>query len=158
MLKTIYDKLNSKRIYFILFILLLTVLSSFNVFRHGIICSDDINFHIHRIIAIVDNIRVGRYVPVYFNYLNGFGYGNGLFYPDLFLYIPAFFNYIGFDLFVSLKFFILIINFFSIYSMFFCVYRISRNKKCAYVSMFLHASFLLRLKKNFHLICNLYFG
>ena len=71
---------------------MLMLLSSVNIFRSGLIAGDDINFHIHRIMAIVDNIKIGRYVPVYFNYLNGFGYGN-VFYPDLFLFIPALFKY-----------------------------------------------------------------
>ena len=140
MVRRIYEKINSNKIFFVLFFIMLTLLSSVNIFHSGLIAGDDINFHIHRIMAIVDNIRIGsRYVPVYFNYLKGFGYGNGLFYPDLFLFIPALFNYLGIDIILSLKIFILIINAFSIYTMYLCVYRITKEKKCAYASMFLYA-------------------
>lgn len=139
MIKKIYGKINSSRTYFVLFIVILTLLSSINIFRRGIIYGDDLNFHIHRIIGIVDNIRIKRYVPVYFNYLNGFGYGNGLFYPDIFLFIPALLNYIGIELFTSLKIFIIIINLISIYSMYLCVHKITKEKKCAYISMILYA-------------------
>lgn len=139
MIKKVYDKVCFKKSYFVLFMIVLTLLSSINMFHSGIVLSDDINFHMHRIMGIVDNIRIGKYVPIYFNYLDGFGYPNGLFYPDLFLFIPALFNYFGLDLVLSLKIFILIINFFSIYFMYLCVYRISNDKKCAYVSMILYA-------------------
>ncbi len=139
MIRKIYEKINSNRFFFALFFLVLTLLSSINIFHTGILAGDDMSFHLHRIMAMVDNIKIGKYVPVYFNYLNGFGYGNGLFYPDLFLYIPAFLNYLGVDIIVSLKIFLLIINAFSIYTMYLCVYRITNEKKCAYVSMFLYA-------------------
>lgn len=144
-IRNIYEKIMSKRLYFIMFIVFLTILSSINIFHSGIIYSDDINFHMHRILAIADNIRIGKYVPVYFNYLNGFGYANGLFYPDLFLFIPAFLCFLGLDIILSLKVFVLIINFVSICTMYLCVYRITKEKKCAYVSMFLYAISSYRL-------------
>lgn len=139
MIMKIYQKVNSKKVYFILFLIVLALISSVNVFHSGLIYGDDINFHMHRIIAVADNMRIGKYVPVYFNYLNGFGYGNGLFYPDLFLIVPAFFNYLGLDIILSVKIFVIIINFVSICTMYLCVYRISKEKKCAYLSMILYA-------------------
>lgn len=139
MIRKVYEKVNSNKLYFLLFLILLTLFSSINIFHSGIMLSDDINFHMHRILGVVDNIRIGRYVPVYFNYLNGFGYANGLFYPDLFLFVPAFLIYLGLNLVLSLKIFILIINFTSICSMYLCVYRITKEKKCAYLSMILYA-------------------
>lgn len=139
MIRKVYEKVSSRKLYFVLFFLLLTLLSSLNIFHSGLISGDDINFHMHRVIAIVDNVRIGKYVPVYYNYLNGFGYGNGLFYPDLFLFIPALFNYFGLSLVLSLKIFIFIINFVSIYAMYLCVYKITKEKKCAYLSMILYA-------------------
>lgn len=145
MFKKIYVKINSKKTYFVLFLLFLTLVSSINVFHSGLIYGDDINFHMHRIMAISDNIRIGKYVPVYFNYLNGFGYGNGLFYPDLFLFIPAFFNFLGLDIILSVKIFVIIINFVSIWIMYLCIYRITNEKKCAYASMVLYSLSLYRL-------------
>ena len=80
----IYNKIKNNKKLFIVFIISLTLLSSFNLFHKGIILSHDINFHLHRILALTDNLRIHKYIPVYYNYLDGFGYGNGLFYPDTF--------------------------------------------------------------------------
>lgn len=128
-----------KKIYLPLFILALSILTAANLFRVGIVYGHDLSFHIYRVMAMVDNIKIGKYVPVYFNYLNGFGYANGLFYPDLFLIIPAFLNYIGLNLITSYKIFIILINFASIFAMYLCVYKISKEKKCAYIGMILYA-------------------
>lgn len=144
-MRNLYFKICSSKFYFILFLLLLTLFSSFNLFHSGIIFSHDINFHLHRILALVDNIKIMKYVPVYFNYLNGFGYADGLFYPDLFLFFPAFFKYIGFGIEFSYKFFVFFINFFSIYFMYLCVYRITKSKKCSYFSMLFYSCSIYRL-------------
>ena len=145
MIKKIYERINSNRVYFICFMIVLTLLSSINIFHSGIIINHDINFHLHRILAISDNIRIGKITPVYFNYLNGLGYGNGLFYPDIFLYFPAFLKHIGFTLEFSYKVFILLINFVSIYTMYLCVKKITMSNKCAYVSMTLYSFSIYRL-------------
>lgn len=139
MFKKIHKKIETKKIYFILFILILALMSSINIFHKGLIYGDDINFHIHRILAVTDNIKIGKYVPVYFNYLNGFGYANGLFYPDFFLIIPAILNHLGIDIIISLKIFIVIINISAIYTMYLCVYGISKEKKCAHIGMILYS-------------------
>ncbi len=144
-MKKIYMKLSSNSIYFILFLIILTLLSSINLFHKGILFSHDVNFHLHRVMALVDNIKIGKILPVYFNYLNGFGYGNGLFYCDLFMYIPAILNYLGLSLEVSYKIFIIIINFFSIFSMYLCVDTITKKKYCAYTSMILYSCSIYRL-------------
>ena len=123
----------------LLFILALSILTAANIFRVGIVYADDLSFHFYRIMAIVDNIKIGKYVPVYFNYLNGFGYANGLFYPDLFLIIPAFLNYIGLHITTAYKIFVILINFAAIYTMYLCTYKISKEKKCAYIGMTLYA-------------------
>ena len=144
-MKKIYMKLSSNSIYFILFLIILTLLSSINLFHKGILFSHDVNFHLHRVMALVDNIKIGKILPVYFNYLNGFGYGNGLFYPDLFLYIPALLNYLGLKFELTYKFFIVIINLCTILSAYICVSKITGKKSCAYTSMILYAFSTYRL-------------
>ena len=128
-----------KKLYLPLFIFALSILTAANIFRVGMVYADDLSFHFYRIMAIVDNIKIGKYVPVYFNYLNGFGYANGLFYPDLFIIIPAFLNYIGLHITTAYKIFVILINFAAIYTMYLCVYKISKEKKCAYIGMTLYA-------------------
>lgn len=141
----IYNKIKDNKILFIVFVLFLTFLSSFNLLHKGIIFNHDINFHLHRIIALTDSIRIHKYIPVYFNYLNGFGYGNGLFYPDIFLYIPACLNYIGLSIEHSYKIFVVLINLLSILTMYLCVIRITKKKYCAYTSMILYSCSIYRL-------------
>ncbi len=144
-MKKIYKKIISKNINIIIFMIILTLFSSINIFSKEIIFGHDTNFHLHRILAMTENIRIGKYIPVYFNYLNGFGYANGLFYPDIFLIIPGFLNYIGLGLKLSYKIFILLINFASIFTMYLCVYRISKEKKCGIIAMILYAVSTYRL-------------
>lgn len=145
MLIKIIKKTTTKKIYLILLITVLTVLSSLNLFHDGIIINHDINFHLHRILAISNNIKIGKIIPVYYNYLNGFGYGNGLFYPDIFLYFPAFLKYIGFTIEYSYKIFVILINFTSIYTMYLCVKKITNSNKSAYISMILYSCSTYRL-------------
>lgn len=137
-INNIYNKLVEKKLYFLIFIILLTLLSSLNLFHKGIIFNHDTNFHLHRIIAVSNNISIGKILPVYFNYLNGFGYGNGLFYPDLFLYIPALIYNITTNIEISYKIFIIIINFFSLFNIFICVKRLS-NQKYGLLAMILYS-------------------
>ena len=141
----IYNKIKNNKKLFIVFIISLTLLSSFNLFHKGIILSHDINFHLHRILALTDNLRIHKYIPVYYNYLDGFGYGNGLFYPDTFLFIPAVLNYLGINLEISYKMFIILINFLSLLTMYLCVIKITKKKYCAYTSMILYACSIYRL-------------
>lgn len=141
----IYNKIKDNKILFIVFALFLTFLSSFNLLHKGIILSHDVNFHLHRIIALTNSIKIHKYIPVYYNYLNGFGYGNGLFYPDIFLYIPALLNYIGLSIEHSYKIFIVLINLLSILTMYLCIKRITKKKYCAYTSMILYACSIYRL-------------
>lgn len=144
-MEKIYYKIKNNREAFIVFLIFLTLLSSLNLFHKGIIFNHDINFHLHRIMAITDNIRIHKYIPVYYNYLNGFGYGSGLFYPDIFLYIPAFLNYIGINIEISYKIFIILINLLSLLTIYLCVIRITKKEYCAYTSMILYACSLYRL-------------
>ena len=144
-MKKIYYKIKNNKIVFIFFIIFLTLLSSLNLFHRGIILNHDINFHLHRILALTDYLKIHKYIPVYYTYLDGFGYGNGLFYPDTFLFIPALLNYIGISIELSYKIFVISINCLSILTMYLCVIRITKKKYCAYTSMILYACSIYRL-------------
>lgn len=144
-MRIIYNKIKEKKIYFLIFIIILTLISSLNLFHKGIIFNHDINFHLHRIIALKENLDIGKHIPVYFNYLNGFGYGNGLFYPDIFIYIPAILLKTGFSLEISFKLFIILINLFAILGIYICVKRITKKDYCSYLAMILYACSTYRL-------------
>lgn len=141
------DKTISKKKNIVLFLLVIVIISSITLFLiPNMSRGHDLAFHLSRISAIKDNLKlgiVGGYI--YPNYLGGYGYGNGLFYPDLFLYIPAFFSYLGLSVITSYKLFLLLISFCSVGAMYICVKGISKNKKSALISSFIYGFASYRL-------------
>lgn len=144
---TFLDKVIEKRKNIILFLIVIAVISSITLFlMPNISRGHDLAFHLSRISAIKDNLKlgiIGGYI--YPNYLGGYGYGNGLFYPDLFLYIPAFLSYLGLSVITSYKIFLLLISFCSVSTMYICVNGISKNKKSALISSFIYGFASYRL-------------
>lgn len=141
------DKTISKKKNIVLFLLVIVIISSITLFLiPNMSRGHDLAFHLSRISAIKDNLKlgiVGGYI--YPNYLGGYGYGNGLFYPDLFLYIPAFFSYLGLSVITSYKLLLLLISFCSVGAMYICVKGISKNKKSALISSFIYGFASYRL-------------
>ena len=141
------DKVVSKKRNIILFLFLLTVISSITLFLiPNMSRGHDLAFHLSRISALKDNLKlgiIGGYI--YPNYLGGYGYGNPLFYPDLFLYIPAFLSYLGLSVITSYKIFLFLISFASIITMYITVKGISKNNKCALISSALYGFAAYRL-------------
>ena len=138
-MKKIMDKITLNKRNIIIFFIILTIISCLDLFRDGLTFEMDNIFHFHRIIAVSDNLKIGKMIPVYFDYLNGFGYANGLFYPDLFLYIPALLHSLGLNLIISVKIFIVLINFFSLITMYISIKRITKNEKCGIIGSVLYS-------------------
>ena len=141
------DKVVSNKKNIILFLLLLTVISSITLFLiPNMSRGHDLAFHLSRISALKDNLKIGIIGGyIYPNYLGGYGYGNPLFYPDLFLYIPAFLSYLGLSVITSYKIFLFLISFASIIIMYITVRGISKNNKCALISSILYGFAAYRL-------------
>lgn len=141
------DKLISKKRNIYIFLMLLTVISSITLFLiPNISRGHDLAFHLSRISALKDNLKlgiIGGYI--YPNYLGGYGYANPLFYPDLFLYIPAFLSYLGLSVITSYKIFLFLISFASILTMYITVKGISKNTKVAFISSNLYGFAAYRL-------------
>jgi len=130
-------KINKKIIFFIL----ITIISTLPIFFiNDLPYGGDLNFHLKRIEAITINLKNGVIGnPIYSNYLNNYGYANGLFYPDLFLYIPATLNIIGFNLFTSYKIFLFLIKLSSLITMYISIKGITKNKYNQLVAVTLYA-------------------
>lgn len=141
------DKIVKNKKNIILFLILITVISSFTLFIiPNMSRGHDLAFHLSRISAIKDNLKLGIIGgSIYPNYLGGYGYANPLFYPDIFLYIPAFLSYFGLSVITSYKIFLLMISFVSILSMYICVKGISGNKKSAIISSVIYGFASYRL-------------
>lgn len=144
---TFLDKIIQKKKNVVLFLIVVSVISTITLFLiPNMSRGHDLAFHLSRISAIKDNLKlgvIGGYI--YPNYLGGYGYGNGLFYPDLFLYIPAFLSYLGLSVVTSYKIFLLLISFCSVGTMYISVKEIGKNKKSALVSSFIYGFASYRL-------------
>ena len=72
-------------------------------------------YHMERVEGLANAIRAGM-IPVRIepSWLQGYGYGNGLFYCDLFLVIPAVLRIIGFSVTTSYNTYLLLVNAFVI--------------------------------------------
>ena len=143
-MKKIYNKITSKKIYIVVFLLFISLLCTIDIFKKGMALGHDTYFHISRIEAIALKFKFGKWAPMYFNQLNDFGYGEPLFYPDIFLYIPGFLRCIGLNINVCTKIFMYLINFFSILTMYISVKKITKKQYCALIGAILYATSLYK--------------
>ncbi|HJD32590.1 MAG TPA: hypothetical protein H9912_11730, partial [Candidatus Eisenbergiella stercorigallinarum] len=111
----------------------LTVLLSFSPYiREDLITGSDSSFHLARIETLAQNLSYGLFSnKIHVDLCYGYGYGVGFFYPDLFLYIPALLMCIGFSLEVSFKLFAGLLLSGIFLSMFYCVYRLTKDRYAA---------------------------
>lgn len=107
-MKKIKDFLSkNKDILIVFFIILFTIMLPY--MQNDFIIGDDYEYHFSRIQSIKEALEEGIFpVKVHPKLANGYGYGSGLFYPNLFLYIPAILCLMGLNFFVSYKIFIAI--------------------------------------------------
>ena len=144
-IEKIYDKIMNNKKNRIIFFVFLSVLSCISIFTVTLKYGHDILFHLSRIKAIKESFSIELFPNIYSNYINGYGYANPLFYPDIFLYIPAFINYLGIDIYLSYKIFLLMISFFSILTMYISVKGISKSKYAGIISSIIYAFASYRL-------------
>ena len=106
----------------------------------------DTVFHLTRIQQLSESICNHDFFPmINFGLLGGLGYGNPIFYPQLFLYIPAIINSFGISTVMSYKIFIMIITWATFIIMYYCSNKIFQNKKTAVLSTLLYMFSLYRI-------------
>ncbi len=111
--------------YFLIFFLLLALIPAF---APGVFWGHDVHFHLSRIQGIVEGLKSGVFpVFIYPGYFSGYGYGNGIFYPDIFLYIPAVLNLLGLSTITAYKIFLVLITCGILFSMYFCIKKITKS-------------------------------
>ncbi len=111
------------------FMILSLLVSSVLLFTHDPYYGHDIGFHLSRIQSIAACLKNHSFPAViYPNYFNGFGYANGLFYPDLFLYIPGILTFLGLNIKTSYQVFLFLMNLGTWMAMYFCTNRIISHK------------------------------
>lgn len=114
------------------FLIIFLIISLIPVFMPGIFWGHDTHFHLSRINGIVEGLRNGVFpVLIYPGYFSGYGYGNGIFYPDIFLYIPAVLNVLGLSTITAYKILLVILTIGILWSMYFCIKKITNSSYTA---------------------------
>ena len=142
--KKISKKLNNKWFIFTI-LLLITAISSVILFDSGILRGHDIEYHLSRIKGIKEGIQVGKFLALIHDGFNWYGYPNGLFYSNLFLYFPAILNLIGINIINSYKIFLIVCTFFTSFSMYYCVKKISKSSGKALLSSLIYTTSSYRI-------------
>lgn len=92
-------------------IMLVVIISLFPLYTPGFFYSHDGVIHLFRTTGVYTNMmNFDFFNTIYYNMINGFGYGWGIFYPPISAVVPGFFMFIGFSLFTAQKLFIIIIS------------------------------------------------
>lgn len=135
--------------FFIIFIL------SIPLMQNGLLLGDDYDYHLSRIQSITNSLKNGIFpVKIHFELANSYGYGSGLFYPNLFLYIPALINLITSNLFISYKIFIVLMLTFMFFITYISLKTITEEKNSALIGtiiIMLSRSLILNLYERFAL-------
>lgn len=122
------------------------VLSCFGVLMPELPKGDDLIFHLARIESLSEGLRLGEFpVRIYPHYFKGYGYANGLMYPDLFLYPAAFLCLKGLDVVVAYKALILGCTFFTALFMYRALFKITAHEWASRLGMLLYTASLYRV-------------
>ena len=125
----------------------------------GISLGQDLSFHLSRIDGLVNTIRSGNILG-YIHFVEGlgntinlnnkaawinsnlgnYGYANGLFYGNLFIYLPALLTLCGLSLILSYKIFILIVMILTSLLMFYAVKKITKSDRIAFIASLLYTT------------------
>lgn len=116
----------------IIVIIAIVIISLFPLYYPGFIYTHDGIIHLFRTQGAYQNLtNLDIFNRIYYNMINGQGYGWGIFYPPLSAMIPAIFMCVGFSLFTAEKLFIIVASIFAgifAYKLFMELYK---NKFCA---------------------------
>ncbi len=109
--------------------------------------SHDLGYHLNRINEIANGLNIKTFpVLIHSGLIENLGYGNGLFYPQLFIYIPAILvSKFGLLVIPAYKVFLVIITFFTFITMYISAKGIFKNKHIAWIASLLYVFSLYRL-------------
>ena len=95
-------------------IYIIVILSLFPLYTPGFFNTHDGVIHLFRTVGVYNNIvDFDFFNKIYYNMIDGFGYGWGIFYPPISSVVPAVFMVIGFSLFTAEKIFIILASIFA---------------------------------------------
>jgi hypothetical protein len=95
----------------------------------------DLPYHLMRIEGIKDGLLSGSF-PVFIHptHFDGYGYGNGLFYPQFLLYFPALLRIAGLNIAKSYQLFVIFISILTCASMYFSTKYILKSRYAALIA------------------------
>lgn len=129
----------------ILFISVLSLVACLFLFKSGLIKGHDLEYHLSRISAIAEGLKSGNFKALIHDGFSGYGYANGLFYSNIFLYFPAILNAIGMNVTVCYKIFIVVCTLLTTYSMFYCMKKITKSNKLSALSSLIYTMCAYRI-------------
>ena len=107
---------------------------------------DDISYHISRFASIAEEFKLGNFpIAIHSSLLEGLGYANSIFYPELFLYIPALLLLCGLEIFKTYTVFIIIINFATVLITYYSAKHIFKIKEKAWITTLMYTLATYRL-------------
>lgn len=95
----------------------------------------DLTFQLSRISSIAESFKLGEIPRIYLNYLNNYGYANGLFYGDLLLYVPAFFVMLGMKVITAYKLFLVLLTLATMGSVYFCTKTLFKSSYASLIGV-----------------------
>lgn len=113
-----------------IYLLMMAAMTSFPFFYDKIyVRTDDYMFHLLRVEGIKVALENGIF-PVRVNpfFLEGYGYGDGLFYPNITMVFPAVLRLLGFHPITAYKIFVITLNFLSIACFYWVTAKIAKSR------------------------------
>lgn len=121
-------------IYRITFLIIL-VLAYLPFLQKGLFSCWDDTYHLYRIYSIADAMKNGIFpVKIHFIECYGYGYGTGLFYPNLLFYFPALLVMCGMSLTLAYKIFVAVLMAAIWGTTYYSSYRLSQNPDAAFIA------------------------
>lgn len=102
-----------RKINLLALITIVTAMCLIPCMKSGLPYGDDIEIHMLRVESIYKALKTGQGYPVYIynTMLDGYGYGMGLFYPDIFLLPAVLFRFLGASPEIAMKLYLFIVLF-----------------------------------------------
>ena len=121
-------------------------LSCFGLLNETIPGGHDLIFHLSRIEAISKGLQFGEFpVRIYPDYFYGYGYANGIMYPDLFLYPAALLCLVGVDVILAYKIMILVYTALTAIFIYRALIKITHHEWASRLGMLLYTVSLYRI-------------
>lgn len=106
----------------------------------------DLTFHLNRILGIEESLKSGMF-PVRLNgySLNGYGYADPVFYPQLFLYIPALLHMMGVPFPTAVNLFLIMVHAATAIVMYCCAKKMFGSPEIGCISSVIYTLCIYRL-------------